>query len=188
MTFEHWNILLQACTIALLLGIGLWLKRLFGQQLKLRDTTIAALRAQIEGYQAEISRLQGETVPAIAEHYETLKKYAEDAAVEKNRLTEEIGAVTVRLQSKEQEAPSWRLLGEAGGLLVAAALATKVLKDFRDFIHDGKPSPEPLAQRMSLILIGGLMEIRTGIETEIRNRRKKLTTLFSEPSAKVIVN
>ena len=188
MTIELWSILLQAGVIVLLLGFGFWFKQVLGQQLKLKDATIEALQAQIEEHKAEISRLQDQTVPAIAQHYQTLKKYADDAAAERKRLAEELGSVALKLRSAEREAPHWTMLGEANGLLTAAGFATNVLNEFRDFINNNERLPEPLAQRMALVLIGGLMEIRTGIEREIKDRRRRLTGLFPAQTAKVIVN
>ena len=109
MTIELWNVLLQAGVIALIIGFGVWFKRVLEQQLKSKDIVIEALKAQINEHKAEISRLQQQQqqpAPTIAQHYKTLKKYADDAAAEKNRLAEELGSVALKLRTEEREAPT----------------------------------------------------------------------------------
>jgi uncharacterized membrane-anchored protein YhcB (DUF1043 family) len=146
---------------------GVWLRHVVKQQLKIKDSTI-------ENRNAQISRLQGEAAPAIAQNYQTMKKYAEETSNEVNRLAEELETVTLKLLSKEQAAPNWRMLGEAQGLVLATRLLWQepMVGLFKSIFTPNSRLPEP--GELVARLVRGTLEAQMVIKSEIETREEKL--------------
>lgn len=77
MTINEWNLLLNAVICVVLVCYGLWLKNVVDQQIKAKDATIETFNAAVTAYEAEIARLKGDTAPAIAEAYQTMRAHAD---------------------------------------------------------------------------------------------------------------
>ena len=69
MTLAGWNLVLNIVVGVLVIAYGIWLKHVIDQQLKSKDTAIAALEAVIKVKEAQISALKDDTAPAIASAY-----------------------------------------------------------------------------------------------------------------------
>jgi hypothetical protein len=67
---------LNVVVSVLAVGYGLWLKKIVDQQLKMKDAVIGSLEAVIRTKEAEVSRPGGESAPAVATAYLTMKEFA----------------------------------------------------------------------------------------------------------------
>src|SRR2546428_1784189 len=86
-----WSLLLQIVIGVLIVGYGIWLRYIISQQLKTKDTVIQALEAVIKTKDAQISRLQADSAPAIAEAYDKMRKHAD-------HMTEQVQSTTEQLR------------------------------------------------------------------------------------------
>jgi predicted RNase H-like nuclease (RuvC/YqgF family) len=128
MTIQAWNIVLNAAIVVVLAACGLWLRNIVNQQLKSKDTAIAALEAVIKIKEAEISALKSDTAPAITKAYAEMREHANrmtaevqhlsqqlmNAAVEQQRLQQALAEVKAKLEHYAMTQEWWqkRLKGE----------------------------------------------------------------------------
>jgi hypothetical protein len=85
--FESSSILLNTVVGVLVIGYGIWLRNVFQHQIKAKD-------AVIEAKEAEISRLRGETAPAIAEAYSKMRAHADQMTRDANLLNQKLDEQT----------------------------------------------------------------------------------------------
>jgi len=90
MTIQAWNIVLNAIVAVVLVAYGLWLRNIVTQQLKSKDTAIAALEAVIKIKDAEISALKSDTAPAITKAYAEMREHADKMTADVQRLSEQL--------------------------------------------------------------------------------------------------
>ena len=86
--FEICSVVFQAVVTVLGVSGGLWLKHIVDQQVKAKDSTIETLEAVIKSKEAQISHLQADTAPAIAERYTKMRALADQIAADNAKLNE----------------------------------------------------------------------------------------------------
>jgi hypothetical protein len=106
-------------------------------QLAAKDSTIENLGAVIQAKEAEVTRLQAETAPAIADSYKRVKDYAEELAVDSNRLAAQLKATEAERQKIDADMSSQRLFGYADGFGAAYAILGKRLSELSKTPHPG---------------------------------------------------
>ena len=79
MNLQTYSILLNSVVGVLIVGYGIWLRNVVKHQIEAKDSTI-------QSKDAEISRLRGETAPAIAEAYAKMRAHADAMTADVNRL------------------------------------------------------------------------------------------------------
>ena len=79
---ETYSIVLNTVIGVLIVGYGIWLRNIFKHQIEAKDATI-------EVKDAEISRLRGETAPAIADAYAKMRAHAEQMTHEHEILRQQ---------------------------------------------------------------------------------------------------
>jgi hypothetical protein len=147
MSIGDWNILLNALIGVLLVGYGVWLRKVVHHQLESKDSTIESLGAAIKANEAEIARLRGETAPAIAESYKRVKELADDLAAESNDL-----AARLKAKDSDQSADSFqRLINYSEGFNAASIIFGKGLAELSRSPH---PTGMISLHELVLALIG----------------------------------
>ena len=165
MTIEQWGIVLNATIGALLVGYGVWFRYVLEHQLRSKDTAIQALEAALKAKDAEISRLQGDTAPAIAAAYSTMREHANLATEESQRLLRQVTELTQEQQRLEKVAPVNSRLSECIGLRVAYKIIHLVFNDIYEHSDLEHVSPET-----SQALIDGVLEAYKKIIHEYDSR------------------
>jgi len=117
-TFEVCNIVLNVVVAVLVIGYGIWLRNVFKHQIEAKDATI-------ETKDAEISRLRGETAPAIAAAYAAMRQHAD-------QMTSDVATM------KQQEVERSKVLPR-----ILAFIELKTLGDIADHMMSltGKTIP-----------------------------------------------
>jgi hypothetical protein len=164
MIIEQWNIVLSAAIGVLLVGYGVWLRYVLAQQLRSKDTAIQALEAALKAKDAEISRLQGDTAPAITAAYSTMRKYANEVTDDSRRLSQQVAELTQAQQRLGRIAPASKLLSECNGLF----LATDILEhQFKDIYRRREAE---ICPETAQALINGVIEMFHKMNREIESR------------------
>jgi hypothetical protein len=161
MTLEGWNIVLNAVNAGLLLVGGFWLKHFVNQRIKAKD-------AVIELKNAEISHLQGESAPAIATKYKTMKEFADQMTKESQRLAEKLS----EHQRGNRLSPLKELHGEAVGMLYAVQRMEETLSSFQG--REFKPS-EPIV---------AFITITRRLSDEVRSKFMKVSLMLDAEEAR----
>jgi low affinity Fe/Cu permease len=113
MTVEQWNLVLNTVIGVLVIGYGIWLKNIVDQQVKAKE-------AIIQMKDERISQLQGDSAPAIATAYATMRQHADKMTEDSTRLLEQ-------LNTSEKRHGSERLFGEVTGLITASTLLNSLI-------------------------------------------------------------
>jgi hypothetical protein len=175
MTIPEWNLILNSVMTGLMIGGGLWLKYVVEQQLKSKDTTIEALKGVVQLKDAQISSLEGNTAPAIAQAYAAMKTHAEGMTVEQLRLSEEVNNLNTQLRTKELTAPVRTLIGESSGILIAERIVRNHIGAFL-FPTPPKP-PEPSIESMARI-IESYMQASEELIDEAKKRHTQIDAML----------
>jgi len=132
MTIAEWNLVLNAALLVLIVGYGFWLRRIVNEQIRAKDSTIQSLGAAITANQAEISRLKGESAPAIARDYKIMRAHAE-------QMTSDMMTLRRRVDSAEQTTSDMMILRRRVDLLILTNSYMDALKPARKlfFEQDG---------------------------------------------------
>lgn len=174
MTIQEWNILLDAVIAILLIFYGFWLKNVIDQQLKAKDTAREALEAVIKSKEAEISRLSGNTAPAIVRDYAVMKQHANDMTEQKLRLSEDVKKLSTQLQQKEMVAPVRELLLESKGILIAELI-------LNDNVGEALFSRLP-EHEWKISIVDSYSKTLEQMEQERKNRRAKADVIAAAPN------
>ncbi len=103
MTIQAWNIILNAVVAVVLFAYGLWLRNIVTQQLKSKDTAIAALEAVIKIKDAEIAALKSDTAPSITKAYAEMREHADKMTADVLHLSEQLRKAAEEQRQMNQE-------------------------------------------------------------------------------------
>ena len=103
MTLEQWSIVQNSILLVLFILYGLWQKHIKDDLFKSKDTAIQTLEAIIKAKDAQISALQADTAPVIAQAYNTLKKYVREVTAESQLHAEQIKQTSKELTDVRDE-------------------------------------------------------------------------------------
>lgn len=119
MTIAEWNLVLNAVLLVLIVGYGFWLRRIVNEQIRAKDSTIQSLGAAITANQAEISRLKGESAPAIARDYKIMRAHAEQTTSDMMILRRRVDLLILTNSYMDALKPARKLFSEQDGLWIA---------------------------------------------------------------------
>lgn len=131
MTIAEWNIVLNALIAVLLLFYGLWFRNVVNQQLKSKDATIESLAAAIKANEAEISRLQGESAPAITDAYMRLRDFSNEMAKKVQDQSTELEKERSINEKRGDCSPAQRLTEKSNGFREASRILASAIKDLQ---------------------------------------------------------
>jgi hypothetical protein len=174
MTIEQWNIVLSAVIGVLLVGYGVWLKYVFAQQLGSKDTAIQALEAALKAKDAEISRLQGDTAPAIAAAYSTMRKHANEVTEDSQRLAVQVKQLMRSQRRLDKKASADQLISECKGLFVATDIIDSEFKDIYQQTDSELGSPETLKA-----VVDGIVAAYQRMNNEIEHRIPSIEAIIT---------
>lgn len=178
MTIEGWNIVLSAIIAVLLAVYGLWLKYVISQQLDAKDSAIEALRAALENKEAEVSRLQRDTAPAITAAYAAMRDHANQMTEESNRKAAELKALHQNEQFRSKLAPAGQLLKETDGI---SALARRIDDRFDGFF--GPEAPEITASTVRN-LMEAIIDVKEAVADEMGKRNQAIKAILDDVESK----
>ena len=166
LTLPQWSLLINVLMTALMIVYGFWIRHVVGQQHKLKDALIQALKATLILKQAEISRLTHNIALNISKASAEMRENAD-------KMTAEATALQNKIQGQAKNTEFIQLLSEFSGLLRGYDILEEKLGQF---MGPTEVQPTPLE------LWHSITETAHAISNEISTRIKSLQELAELPS------